>query len=203
MSRPIRVSKRKRDAEALHEPEVHLDGFAREAEGRHTHEHRAAGHGQLVEDGDLVAGHGELTGHGEAGGAGADHGDGRIAWRDQGHLVGDARLGMPLHEEALHGPDGQRAVDITAPTGTLTRRGADVRAHGRHGIGLARKDVTLLEASLCREVQVAAAVGAHGARFLALDVALQPGCVHGLDEELLAGVDDHAVIDSPQRGLEQ
>ena len=34
---------------------------------------------------------------------------------------------------------------------------------------------------------------AHGARFLALDVALQPGGVHGLDEELLAGIDDHAL----------
>ena len=165
---------------------------ARQPEGGHAHEHRAAGHGQLVEDGHLVAGDGELAGHGQAGRPGADDGDGRVARGDERHLVGDARLRVPLHEEALHGPDGQRPVDVAAATGALARRRADVRAHGRHGVGLPREDVALLEATLGREVQVAAAVRADRTGFLALDVALQPGGVDGLDEEFLVAVDDHA-----------
>ena len=62
-------------AEPLDEPDVHLDGLARQTEGGHADEHRAAGDGQLVEDGHLVAGDGELARHGEAGRAGADDGD--------------------------------------------------------------------------------------------------------------------------------
>ena len=164
---------------------------------------RAAGHGQLVEDGDLVAGHGQLTGHGQAGRAGADDRDGGVARRDQRHLVGDARLGVPLDQEALHGADGQRAVDVAATAGPLAGRGAHVGAHGRDRVGLAGEDVALLEAPLGGEVQVATAVRADGARLLALDVALQPGRVHGLDEELLAGVDDHAGSTPLNAGLEQ
>ena len=180
------------DAQALHELEVHLDGVTRQPEGRHADEHRAAGHGQLVEDGDLVAGHGQLAGHGQPGRPGADDRDRGVTRRDEGHLVGDARLGMPLDEEALHGADGQRTVDVAAAAGPLAGGRADVGAHGRHRVGLAREDVALLEAALGGQVQVAAAVGAHRAGFLALDVALQPGRVHGLDEELLVAIDDHA-----------
>src|SRR5207253_2357523 len=56
----------------------------------------------------------------------------------------------------------------------------------RDRVRLARQDVALFEAPLGREVQVAAAVCADGAGLLALDVALQPRRVDGLDEELLA-----------------
>ena len=179
------------DAQALHEPEVHLDGLARQPEGGHADEHRAAGEGQLVEDGHLVAGDGQLARHGEAGGAGADDRHGGVARRDGRHVVGDARGLVPLDQEPLHGPDGQRPVDVTATAGALAGRGADVGAHGRDRVGLARQDVALLEPALGGEVQVAAAVGADRAGFLALDVALQPGRVDRLDEELLVGVDRH------------
>ena len=48
-------------AEPLDEAEVHLDGLPRQAERGHADQHRAAGIGQLVEDGDLVTGHGQLA----------------------------------------------------------------------------------------------------------------------------------------------
>ena len=67
-----------RDAQALHEAEVHLDGLPRQAEGGHADEHRAAREGQLVEDGHLVAGDGQLARDREAGGTGADDGDGGV-----------------------------------------------------------------------------------------------------------------------------
>ena len=72
---PIVVSNTNRDAQALHEADVHLDRLAREAERRDADEHRPAAVGQAVEDGDLVAARRELARDGEAGRAGADHGD--------------------------------------------------------------------------------------------------------------------------------
>ena len=96
---------------------------------------------------------------------------------------------MPLDEEALHGADRQRPIDVAAAAGPLARGGADVRAHRRDRVRLARQDVPLLEPALGGEVQVAAAVRPDRAGFLALDVALQPGGVDGLDEEFLGGVD--------------
>ena len=92
---------------------------------------------------------------------------------------------MPLDEEPLHGPDGQRAIDVAAAAGTLARGGADVRAHRRDRVRIARQDVALLEPPLGGEVQVATAVRPDRTRFLALDVALEPGGVDGLDEEFL------------------
>ena len=180
------------DAQAFHELEVHLDGVTRQPEGRHADQHRAAGHGQLVVDGDLVSGHGQLAGHGQPGRPGTDDRDRGVTRRDEGHLIRDARLGMPLDEEALHGADGQRAVDVAAAAGPLAGGRADVGTHGRHRVGLTREDVALLETPLGGQVEVATAVGAHWAGFLAFDVALQPGRVHGLDEELLVALDDHA-----------
>ena len=59
------------------------------------------------------------------------------------------------------------------------------------GLGSRRQDVALLEPPLGGEVEVAPAVGADGAGLLALDVALEPGCVHGLDEEFLGLVEGH------------
>ena len=109
-----------------------------------------------------------------------------------GHDVGDARGLVPLDEEPLHRPDGERPVDVAAAAGALARRRADVRAHRRDRVRLAREDVALLEPALGGEVQVAAAVRADGTRFLALDVALQPGGVDGLDEEFLVRIDGQA-----------
>ena len=192
MSRPMRVSYRKRHAQPLDQAEVHLDGLARQAEGGHADEHRAARVGQLVEDRHLVAGDGQLARDGDAGRPGADDRDGRVARRDERHVVGDAGGLVPLDEEALHGPDGQRPVDVAAAAGPLAGRRADVGAHRRDRVGLAREDVALLEAALGGEVQVAAAVRADRARFLALDVALEPGGVDRLDEEFL--VDGHGQV---------
>src|SRR5581483_10304146 len=50
------------------------------------------------------------------------------------------------------------------------------------------------EPALGREVQVPAAVRPDRTRFLALDVALEPGGVDGLDEEFLNGVDGHELF---------
>ena len=85
----------------------------------------------------------------------------------------------------------QRVVDA-AQAGPLARSGADVGAHRRDGVRLARQDVALFEPTFGREVQVATAVRAHGTRFLALDVALEPGGVDGLDEEFLGLLDGQA-----------
>ena len=160
MSRPMRVLKRKVTPRRSTRRNVHLDRLAREAEGRHADEHRAAGVGQLVEDGHLVAGDGQLARHGDARRAGADHRDAGVARRDPRHVVGDAGGRVPLHEEPLHGADGQRPVDVTAAAGTLAGRGTDVGAHRGHGVGLPGQDVALLEPPFGGEVQVAAAVRA-------------------------------------------
>ena len=123
---------------------------------------------------------------------GADDRDPLGARRDLGHDVGDARRLVPLDEEALHRPDRQRPVDVAAAAGPLARRRADVRAHRRDRVRLARQDVALLEPALGGEVEVAAAVRPDRARFLALDVALEPGGVDGLDEEFLGLLDGQA-----------
>ena len=177
------------DAQPLDQLEVHLDRLTRQAEGRHADEHRAAAVGQLVEDRDLVAGSGQLARHGDAGRAGADDRDGRVARRDLRHVVGDAGRLVPLDEEALHGPDRQRPVDVAAAAGALARGRADVGAHRGDRIRLARQDVALFESAFGGQIQVAAAVRADGARFLALDVALKPGGVDRLNQEFLVGID--------------
>ena len=124
--------------------------------------------------------------------AGADDRDPLLARRDLGHDVRDARGLVPLDEEPLHRADRERPVDVAAPAGPLARRGADVRAHRGDRVRVARQDVALLEPAFGGEVQVAAAVRPDRARFLALDVALEPGGVDGLDEEFLGLLDGQA-----------
>ena len=104
---------------------------------------------------------------------------------------------VPLDEEPLHRPDRQRAVDVAAAAGPLARGGADVRAHRRDRVRLARQDVALLEPALGGEVEVAAAVRPDRTGFLALDVALEPGGVDGLDEEFLGLLDGQAGVPFP------
>ena len=148
---------------------------------------------QAVEDRALEALHRELAGDGHSGRAGADDRDALGARLDVRHRVGDARRLVPLDEEALHRPDRERPVDVAAAAGPLAGRRADVRAHRRDRVRLAGEDVALFEAALGGEVQVAPAVRADGTGFLALDVALEPGGVDRLDEELLVRVDRHEV----------
>src|SRR6185436_127249 len=62
---------------------------------------------------------------------------------------------------------------------------------------LAGQDVALLEPALGREVEVAAAVRPDRTRFLAFDVALEPGRVDGLDEEFLGLLDGQAGVPFP------
>ena len=185
------------DAEPLDQPDVHLDRLARQAEGRDADEHRAAGVGQAVEDGDLVALGRELAGDGESGRSRADHRDPLLARRDARHDVGDARRLVPLDEEPLHRPDRQRAVDVAAPAGSLAGGGADVRAHRGDRVRVARQDVALLEPAFGGEVEVAAAVRPDRAGFLAFDVALEPGGVDRLDEEFLGLLDGQAGVPFP------
>ncbi len=59
------------------------------------------------------------------------------------------------------------------------------------GFGSRDEDVALLEAALGGEVQVAAAVRPDRTGFLALDVALKPGGIDGLDQKLLRRIDRH------------
>ena len=191
MSMPIVGVEHEPDAQPLDEADVHLDRLAREAERRDADEHRAAAEREAVVDRDLVAVGGQLAGDGDAGRSGADDRDALLARRDLGHDVGDAGRLVPLDEEALHGADRERAVDVAAPAGALARGRADVGAHRRDRVRLAGQDVALLEPALGGEVEVAPAVRADGACLLALDVALEPGCVDRLDEELLGLVDGH------------
>ena len=186
-----------RDAEALDEPDVHLDRFARQAERRHADEHRPAAVREAVEDRDLVALGRELARDRDPGRPRTDDRDPLLARRDLGHDVGDARGLVPLDEEALHRPDRQRAIDVAAAAGPLARRGADVRAHRGDRVRFARQDVALLEPALGGEVEVAAAVRPDRARFLAFDVALEPGGVDGLDEEFLGLLDGQAGVPFP------
>src|SRR5215213_6261102 len=185
-----------RDPESLDEPDVHLDCLARQAERRDADEHRPAAIGQRVEDGDLEALHRELAGDRQAGRPGAHDRDALVARRDLGHHVRDARRLVPLHEEPLHRPDRERTVDVASPARPLAGGGTDVGAHRRDRVRLARENVALFEPALSREIQVAAAVRSNRAGFLALDVALEPGRVDGLNEEFLKGV-DRQVADVP------
>ena len=179
------------DAQALDQTHVHLDRFAGQPERRDTDQHRAAGVGQAVEDRALEALHRELPGDRHAGRSRANDRDALSAGFDVRHRIRDAGRFVPLDEEPFHRADGERPIDVAPPAGPLARRRADVGAHCRHGIRLPRQDVALFEPALRGEIQVAAAIGADGTRFLALDVALQPRRVDGLHEEVLVGVDRH------------
>ena len=178
-----------RHPEPLDESDVHLDRLARQAERRDADEHRPAAVRQRVEDGAPEALHRQLAGDGDPGRPGPDDRDPLVPRRDLGHDVGDAGCLVPLDEEPLHRPDGQRPVDVAAAASPLARGRADVRAHRGDRVRLARQDVALLEPALGGEVEVAAAVRPDGAGFLALDVALEPGRIDGLNEEFLVGID--------------
>ena len=172
-------------AESLNEAHVGLDCFAWKSEGRNADEHGAAAVRQAVVDGDLVALHGELACNGEAGGAGADHSNTLGAWRDLWRNIRNAGCGVPLNKEALHCANREWSIDVAAAAGALAWCGADVRTHGGDGVWFAGEEVALFEATLGGEIEVAAAVGADGAGLLALDVALKPGGVDWLDQEVL------------------
>ena len=81
---------------------------------------------------------------------------------------------MPVDEEALHGADRERLVDVSPAAGLLARSGAHVAADRRDRVGVAGEDVALLEPTLRGQHQVAAAVRVDRAAFLALDIALKP-----------------------------
>src|SRR5207302_5114311 len=71
--------------------------------------------------------------------------------------------------------DRKRFIDLFAPARRLARRGAYGSADRSHGIRVERELPALFELAGGREVQIAAAVGLHGAGFLARDVFLVPG----------------------------
>ena len=150
---------------------------------------------EAVEDRDPVALDGQLAADGEARPGPAPITATRsVARRDRRDDVGDARGLVPLHEEPLHGPDREGPVDVAAAAGALAGGGADVGAHRRDRVRVAGEDVPLLEPALGGEVEVAAAVRPDRARLLALDVALEPGSIDRLDEELLVRVDGHDAV---------
>ncbi len=149
-------------------------------------------YGRLSKTVHLVALHRQFARDRDPGRAGADDGDPLLARRDLGHDVRDAGRLVPLDQEALHRPDRQRPIDVTAAAGALARGGADIRTHRGDRVRIARQDVALLEPTFGGEVEVATAVRPDRAGFLALDVALEPGGVDGLDEEFLGLLDDQA-----------
>ena len=189
-----------RHAQPLDEADVHLDRLAREAERGHADEHRPAAERQAVVDVDAVALHRQLARDRDPRRPGAHDRDLLGLRLDVGHDVRDARGLVPLDEEALHRPDRERPVDVAAPAGALARRRADVRAHRRDRVRLAGEDVALLEPALGGEIQVAAAVRPDRAGLLALDVALEPGGVDRLDEELLADVEGQGAVEPQCEG---
>ena len=88
----------------------------------------------------------------------------------------------------------QRPIDVTPAAGALAGSGADIGAHRGHRVGLAGQDVALLEPAFGGEIEVAPAIGADGTGLLALDVALKPGCVDRLDEELLVRIESQVAV---------
>ena len=123
---------------------------------------------------DLVAVAGQLLGDSEARGSGPHHPHAPSGLGRHLDVVGHVVAVVPVDEEALHGPDGERLVDVGPTAGLLARRAAHVAADGGDRVRVAGEDVSLLEATLRGKHQVASAVRVHRAAFLALDVALQP-----------------------------
>ncbi len=102
--------------------------------------------------------------------------------------------GIP--EASCHSTRNRFIARIASGRSMSPRRQA--RSHGAEqtyehiaatGFGSRDEDVALLEPALGGEVEVAPAVRADRAGLLALDVALEPGRVDGLDEEFLVRVD--------------
>ena len=175
---------------------VELDDVARQAEGRDADEGRAAARGQRLVDVDLVAPAGELLGGGQAGRAGTDDRDAAAGRRLHHDVVRHVVAVVPVDQEALHGPDGERLVDVGAAAGLLARRGAHVAADGGDRVRVAGEDVALLEPALGGQHQVAPAVRVDRAAFLALDVALKPvdADLGGLEPQRNRGIADHGVV---------
>ena len=92
-----------------------------------------------------------------------------------------------------------RAIDVAAAAGALARAQETYEHAPGHGVGLAREDVALLEPALRGQVEVAAAVRADRAE-PPVDVALEPGRVDRLDEELLADVEGQGEAEPPCAG---
>ena len=153
--------------------DVELDDIARQPEGRDADERGAAARRQRLVDVHLVAVAGQLLGDGQPGRPRADDRHALAAGRADHHVVGHVVAVVPVDQEALHGADRERLVDVSPAAGLLAWCAADVAADGRHRVGVAGQDVALLEATLGGEHQVAPAVGVDRAAFLALDVALQ------------------------------
>ena len=93
---------------------------------------------------------------------------------------------MPLNKEALHCTNRKWSIDVATAAGALAWCGADVRTHGGNGVWFAGEKVALFKATLGGKIEVAAAVCADGAGLLALNVALEPGGVYRLDQEVLS-----------------
>ena len=181
--------------------DVELDDVTRQPERRHADEGRAAAGRQRLVDVDLVPVGGEILRGGQPGGPGADDRDALPGGGAHADRVRHVVAVVPVDEEALHGADGERLVDVRATTRLLARGAADVAADGRDRVRVARQDVPLLEPPLGGEHQVAAAVRVDRAAFLALDVALQPVDAHlgGLEAERDRVVTDHSDIRAADR----
>ena len=176
--------------------DVELDDVARQPEGRHTDEGRAAAGRQRLVDVHLVTPGAELLGGGESGRARTDDGHAAAAGRRDDDVVRHVVAVVPVDQEALHRADRERLVDVGAAAGLLAGRGADVAADRRDRVRVAGEDVALLEAALGGQHQVAAAIGIDRAAFLAFDVALKPidADFGGLEPQWYGGIADHDVV---------
>ncbi len=154
---------------------VELDDVARQAEGRDADEGRSAARRERLVDVDLVAP------------------AARAPWRSRvrrarrrrsptlrpvggcdDHVVRHVVAVVPVDQEALHGADGERLVDVGAAACLLARGAADVAADRSDRVRIAGEDVALLEPALGGQHQVAPAIRVDRATFLALDIALEP-----------------------------
>ena len=154
--------------------DVELDHVARQPERRHADQAGPAARRQRLVDIDLVAVGRELLGHRQPGRSGTDDAHALARRRRHDDVVRHVVAVVPVDQEALHGADAERLVDIGSAAGLLAGGAAHVAADRGDRVRVAGQDVALLEASLRGEHQVAAAIRVDRAAFLALDIALQP-----------------------------
>ncbi len=81
----------------------------------------------------------------------------------------------PVGQELLDVADREGFIDLLAPARRLARRGAHRSADRGHGVRVKGELPALFELAGGGQVQITAAIGLHGAGFLARDVFLVPG----------------------------
>src|SRR4029077_2386278 len=117
--------------------DVELDHVPGEAEGGNPDQAGAATRGKCLVDVGLVSVRGELFGTGQASRPGTNYAHALAGGPADLHVVGHVVAVVPIDQEALHGPDGQRLVVGRAAACLLARRAAHVAADRRDRVRVA------------------------------------------------------------------